>query len=74
MLYFRMRDCSVVRFRPSRAAAPFVPPTNLGIAASSPWKRVGKSMQRVIQDPIPFLIGFCLILLTVWVWRWFKRR
>ena len=27
ILYFRMRDCKVVRFRPSRAAAPFGPPT-----------------------------------------------
>ena len=27
MLYFRMRDCRVVRFRPSRAAAPSGPPT-----------------------------------------------
>ena len=27
MLYFRIRDCKVVRFRPSRAAAPFGPPT-----------------------------------------------
>jgi len=27
MLYLRMRDCRVVRFSPSRPAAPFVPPT-----------------------------------------------
>src|ERR1700722_5898391 len=27
MLYFRILDCNVVRFRPSRAAAPFGPPT-----------------------------------------------
>ena len=26
MLYFRMRDCKVVRFMPRRAAAPFGPP------------------------------------------------
>jgi len=32
------------------------------------------SMQRVMQDPIPFLILFGLILLTVWNWRWFKDR
>jgi hypothetical protein len=31
-------------------------------------------MQRVIEDPIPFLILFGLILLTLWVWRWFRRR
>ncbi len=32
------------------------------------------SIQRVIQDPIPFLILFGLILLTVWLWRLFKDR
>ena len=31
-------------------------------------------MPRVDLDPIPFLILFGLILLTVFVWRWFKRR
>jgi hypothetical protein len=31
-------------------------------------------MPRVIDDPIPFLILFGLILLTVWLWRRFKRR
>jgi hypothetical protein len=31
-------------------------------------------MPRVIQDPIPFVILFGLILLTVWLWRWFKGR
>jgi len=30
------------------------------------------SIQRVIQNPIPFLILLDLILLTVWMWRWFK--
>ena len=28
----------------------------------------------LIQDPIPLLILFGLILLTVWLWRWFKDR
>jgi len=32
------------------------------------------SIQRVMQDPIPFLILLGLILLTVWLWRWFKDR
>ena len=32
------------------------------------------SIQRLIQDPIPFLILFGLILLTVWLWRRFKGR
>ena len=32
-------------------------------------------MQRAIEDhPIPFVILFGLILLTVWLWRWFKDR
>jgi hypothetical protein len=32
-------------------------------------------MQRVIEDhPIPFLILCGLILLTVWLWRWFENR
>jgi hypothetical protein len=30
------------------------------------------SIQRVIQDPIPFLILLGLILVTVWLWRRFK--
>jgi hypothetical protein len=29
---------------------------------------------RVIQDPISFLILIGLVLLTVWVWNWFKGR
>jgi hypothetical protein len=33
------------------------------------------SIQRVIQDPIPFLMLLGLILLlTVWLWRRFKDR
>ena len=32
------------------------------------------SIQRVMQDPIPFLILLGLILLMVWAWRWFKDR
>jgi hypothetical protein len=32
------------------------------------------SIQRVIQDPIPFVILLGLILLTVWIWRWFNNR
>ena len=32
------------------------------------------SIQRVIQDPIPFLLLLGLILLVVWLWRWFKDR
>jgi hypothetical protein len=32
-------------------------------------------MERVIEDhPIPFVILFGLILLTVWLSRWFKDR
>jgi hypothetical protein len=31
-------------------------------------------MQRTIQDLIPFLILFGLILMTVRFWRWFKGR
>jgi hypothetical protein len=30
-------------------------------------------MQRVVLDPIPFLILFALTVLTVWVWRWFHN-
>jgi hypothetical protein len=26
-------------------------------------------MPRVIQDPIPFLVGLSLILLLMWLWR-----
>jgi hypothetical protein len=37
-------------------------------------KGMRMSIQRVEQDPIPFLILFGLILLAVWIWRWFKRR
>jgi hypothetical protein len=32
------------------------------------------SIQRVMQDPIPFLILLGLILLAVWLWRRFKDR
>jgi hypothetical protein len=32
------------------------------------------SIQRVIQDPVPFLILFCLILLMVWLLRRFRGR
>jgi len=32
------------------------------------------SIQHVMQDPIPFLILFGLILVPVWIWRWFKGR
>ena len=32
------------------------------------------SIQRVTQDPLPLLILFALILLTVWFWRRFKNR
>ena len=32
------------------------------------------NIQRLIQDPIPFLILVALILLTVWLWRRFKGR
>jgi hypothetical protein len=31
-------------------------------------------MQRVIQDPIPFLILFASILLTLFVWWRFRDR
>ena len=31
-------------------------------------------MQRVLLDPIPFLILLGLVLLAVWLWRWFKGR
>ena len=34
----------------------------------------GVTMPRVIQDSIPFVILFGLILLTVWLWRRFKDR
>jgi hypothetical protein len=34
----------------------------------------GMSIQTVIQDPIPFLILLGLVVLTVWLWGWFKRR
>jgi hypothetical protein len=36
--------------------------------------RAAMSIQRLIQDPIPFLILVGVILLTVWLWRWFKDR
>ena len=34
----------------------------------------GVSMQRVIQDPIPLLILFGSILLTLWLWSRFRDR
>ena len=34
----------------------------------------GGHLQRVIQDPIPFLILFGSILLMLWLWRQFKDR
>ena len=37
-------------------------------------KGVPMSIQRVMQDPIPFLILLSLILLTVWMWRRSKVR
>jgi hypothetical protein len=30
------------------------------------------SIQRLAQDPIPFLILLGLVVLTVWLWRRFK--
>jgi len=44
------------------------------------WRRyrreghAGMSIGRVMQNPIPFLISLCLILLTIWLLRWFKDR
>jgi len=35
---------------------------------------MGMSIQRVDQDPIPFLILLGLVLLMVWLWRLFKGR
>jgi hypothetical protein len=32
------------------------------------------AMERLTQDPIPFLVLFGLIVLTVWLWRWFRHR
>jgi len=32
------------------------------------------SMQWLVQDPIPFLVLLCLVLITVWLLRWFKGR
>ena len=37
-------------------------------------KQQGRTMQRVVLDPIPFLILFSLILITVFAWWWFKGR
>jgi len=37
-------------------------------------RRLRMSIQRVMLDPIPLLILFGLILLTVWLWRRFKDR
>jgi hypothetical protein len=34
----------------------------------------GSGMQRVIVDPIPFLVCFAIALLLVWLWRRFRRR
>jgi hypothetical protein len=34
----------------------------------------GRHLQRVIQDPIPFLILFGSILLMLWLWRRFRDR
>jgi hypothetical protein len=31
-------------------------------------------MQRLTQDPIPFLVLFGLIVLTLWLWRYFRGR
>ena len=42
MLYFRMRDCKVVRFIPRRAAAPSGPPT-WPLASSSAFRIVARS-------------------------------
>jgi hypothetical protein len=32
------------------------------------------NIQRLAQDPIPFLILLGLVLLAVWLWRWFRGR
>ena len=32
----------------------------------------GSGMQRVIVDPIPFLLCFAIALLLVWLWRRFR--
>ncbi len=45
-----------------------------GAGAHGHAEGVQMSIQRVIQDPVPFLILFGLILLTVWLWRRFKGR
>ena len=38
-------------------------------------KASGVSEQKVMQDPIPFLILLGLILLlSIWAWRWFEVR
>jgi hypothetical protein len=47
---------------------------DIATAALNSAKGVRMSIQKVIQDPIPFLILLGLILLTVWMWRWFKGR
>jgi hypothetical protein len=45
----------------------------LRIVPYSEAKPTGASMPtRVIQEPIPFLVLLGLVLLTVWVWSWFK--
>ena len=46
-----------------------------GIDSTTHQRRAWRQhIPRLIQDPIPFLILVCLILLTVWAWRWFKGR
>ena len=42
MLYFRIRDCNVVRFSPRRAAAPSGPPT-VPLASSSAFRILARS-------------------------------
>jgi hypothetical protein len=47
---------------------------DIGTAALTARTACGMSIQRVMQDPVPLLILFGLILLIVWLWRRFKRR
>lgn len=52
MLYFRIRDCNVVRFSPRRAAAPSRPPT-CPFASSSAFRMAARSVFCGSADDLP---------------------
>jgi hypothetical protein len=64
LLYARTNRRKPADLEPSHHRPPGVP--------YSGCVREGSGRQRVIVDPIPFLVCFAIALLLVWLWRRFK--